>query len=151
MDWTTPKDWNEGFLALMQRSNRKIERLAELEFFDGCSRKALAAAARHIDFIAVDPGTVLVAEGTPANQVLIVARGRVRVLAPGRAETLAGKGEVFGELSALSHLPYHETLVAAGDVEVGVIGARDFVDLLNALPCLALRVLRRAVGPRRVA
>ena len=151
MDWTAPRDWNGGLLALIQRTDGKIERLAELDFFDRCSRRALAQAARRVDFIPVQPGTVVVGEGTPARQVLIVARGKLRVLRPGTEEAVAGKGEVFGEMAALSHLPYSETLVAAGHAEVAVIGAREFLDLLEALPCLALKVLQRAVRPRQVA
>ena len=55
-------------------------------------------------------------------------------------------------MAALSHLYYPETLVAKGSVEVAVIGAQDFLSLLDSLPCLALKVLERAVKqPERVA
>ena len=144
MDWTIGRDWNEGLLTLIQRPNGKIERLAELSLFDHCSRRKLAAIARMVDFVQVEPGTTVVLEGTPAAQVVIVSRGTLQIQRDGGAVALAGKGEIFGEMEALGHLPYSESLVASGHAEVAVIGTREFLDLLDTAPCLALKVLRRA-------
>lgn len=152
MDWTLSKDWNEGFLTLRQRSDGKIEKLAALSLFDGCSRKKLATIARLTDFVEIEAGTIVTHEGRPADQIVIVGRGKLQVLRQGAGAGYAGKGEVFGVLEVLSRLPYSETLVAQRGAEVAVIGAGDFLDLLNAVPCLALRVLQRvARRPEKVA
>jgi CRP-like cAMP-binding protein len=143
MDWNLAKELNDGFLTLVHRSDPKLERLAELEYFDGCSRRELAIAARLLDYVQADSGTVVVAEGAPAAQVVIVSRGTVRILRQGADAGVASKGEVFGEMAVLSHLPYSETLIAQGSVEVAVIAARDFLDLVTAVPCLAQHVLER--------
>ncbi|HEX2178412.1 MAG TPA: cyclic nucleotide-binding domain-containing protein [Actinomycetota bacterium] len=143
MDWNLAKELNEGFLTLVHRSDPKLERLAELEYFDGCSRRELAIAARMVDYVQAESGTVVVDEGTRAGQVVIVSRGKARILRQGAQAGVATKGEVFGEMAVLSHLPYSETLVAQGSVEVAVIAARDFLDLVTAVPCLAQRVLER--------
>lgn len=144
MDWTIGRDWNEGILTLRQRSDGKIERLAALSLFDGCSRKKLATIARLVDFVQVAPGTVVIAEGAPAGQVVIAGRGTLQILRDGVVAGLAAKGSVFGEMEAIGHLPYSEGLVAQGHAEVAVIGARDFLDLLDSVPCLALKILQRA-------
>lgn len=151
MDWTTPKGWTEGLTALMQKADGKTARLAELEFFDGCSRKALATAARLVDFIHVEPATVLAREGRLAGQVLIVSSGKVTVERSGGEVEIAGKGTLFGEMAALGHLPYPETVAAQGYAEVAVIGAREFRHLLDSAPCLALKVLERITRQQRVA
>lgn len=143
MDWNLAKELNDGLLTLVHRSDPKLERLAELEYFDGCSRRELAIAARVVDYVQADSGTVVVDEGTRAGQVVIVSRGNVRILRQGAEAGVASKGEVFGEMAAISHLPYSETLIAQGSVEVAVIAARDFLDLVTAVPCLAQRVLER--------
>ncbi len=143
MDWTLTRDWNEGFLTLRQRTDGKIEKLAALSLFDGCSRRNLAAIARVTDFVTMAGGTIVSTEGRAADQIVIVNRGKLQVLRQGADAGYAGKGEVFGELEALSRLPYAETLVAQSCAEVAVIGSRDFLDLLNLVPRLALKVLRR--------
>ncbi len=134
MDWTLSKDWNEGFLTTRQRSDGKIEKLAALSIFDGCSRKKLATIARLTDFVLVSPGTVILREGEPATQVVIMSQGRLQVQRRGGGAGSAGKGDVFGEIEVLSRLPYSETLVAQSSSEVAVIGAGDFLDLLNRFP-----------------
>jgi CRP-like cAMP-binding protein len=144
MDWTIGRDWNEGFLTLIQRSDGKIERLAALSLFDGCSRKKLSTIARLVDFVQVAPGTAVITEGAPAEQVVIAGRGSLQIVRDGLGAGLAAKGTVFGEMEAIGHLPYSEGLVAQGHAEVAVIGARDFLDLLDSVPCLALKILQRA-------
>lgn len=155
MDWRTAglaRELNDELLSRLHRPDAKVERLAALDFFDGCSRRALTRAARLVDFVPAEAGTVLAREGAPAAQVLILARGALAVTRTGAEARTAAKGEVLGEMAALSHLHYPETLVARGPVEVAVIGAREFLSLLDSLPCLALKVLERAVKqPTRVA
>ncbi|HEX2054365.1 MAG TPA: cyclic nucleotide-binding domain-containing protein [Actinomycetota bacterium] len=152
MDWTTAKELNDELLFRLHRGDPKVERLAGLAFFDGCSRRALSGAARLVDFVEAKAGTVLARQGTPAAQVLILVKGAVEVTKPGSDPRTAAKGEVFGEMAALSRLPHPETLVAQGPVEVAVIGVQNFLALLDSQPCLALKVLERAVKqPQRVA
>ena len=143
MDWNLARELNDGIATLLHRADPKLVRLAELEYFDGCSRRELNIASRLIDYVEADPGTTVIAEGGPAGQVVIVSKGTLQVIRQGIDAGTARKGEVFGEMAVLSHLPYSETLVAQGRVEVAVIGARDFLDLVTAVPCLAHRVLER--------
>ena len=145
LDRIQAPDWGAMLLHLMHRSDGKIERLARLELLEGCSRKALSAAARLVDFVQVEPGTVLVREGMTAGQVVWVSCGKVSVSREGQEVHVAGKGAVFGEMAALGRLPYSETAVSLSYAEVAVIEARDYPSLLNTEPCLALKVLERAV------
>jgi CRP-like cAMP-binding protein len=144
MDWTISREWNEGLLTLRHRTDEKIERMAALAIFDGCSRKMLATIARLVDFVQVEAGDVVMREGAYADQVILISKGRLRIERDGAEAGYAGKGEMFGEMQVLSRLPYSESLVAVGSSEVGVIGVRDFLDLLDTVPCLALKVLQRA-------
>ncbi len=111
----------------------------------------MSTAARLIDFVHVEPGTILAREGEVARQILLVTYGNVLVRHDGIDEGTAGKGALFGEMAALSHLRYPQTVIALGYTEVAVIGARDFLHLLDSAPPLALKVLERAAGRQRVA
>ena len=146
LDWIHSREWGDGFLRLMHRTDGKVERLARLPILEGCSRKALGAAARVADFVHVEPGAVLVREGMTAGQVVLVSCGKVLVRRGGHEVAAAGKGAVFGDFAVLSRLPYSETVVAEGFAEVAVIEGRAFLSLLNTLPCLALKILERAVN-----
>lgn len=126
------------------KSRARSGRLAELQYFGGCTHRELALASRLVDLIEVQAGTVLAQEQAPAHQVLIVVKGRVLILQAGVEVTTLGEGAVIGELAVLGATPNTRTAVAGGPVEVAVISARDFVSLLNNIPHIALGALRRA-------
>lgn len=149
MDWTLSKELNGGLLTLLHRTDEKIERLATLAIFDNCSRKMLATIARLVDFVQVEAGTVVMRQGALAGQVVLVTKGKLRIERDGAEVGCAARGEMFGEMQALGRLPYSESLVAVGSCEVAVIGEREFLDLLDTVPCLALKVLHSAAQRRQ--
>lgn len=152
MDWETPplaEDVGRSVVALLHGSDETLRKLAGLELFDGCSRSRLVRLARKIRFRSAPKGTVLVAEGSAADRVVIVLHGCVKVKQKGvRLESLR-RGESFGELAVLNGQPYPTSLVAGRDAELAVMTGEDFLDLLDDSPCLAHRVLRRIADRSR--
>jgi CRP-like cAMP-binding protein len=86
--------------------------------------------ANHLKIIA--PDTVILREGEFSDGVYILKKGRVsisRVNKDGQEVVLAelGKGEVFGEMSLISHLPCSATVKAMGEAEVLHLSKKQFV------------------------
>ena len=81
--------------------------------------------SRAANIKSVASGVVILQEGKPSDGVYIVKKGRVsvsRLDADGQEVVLAEltEGEVFGEMSLISHLPCSATVKAIGEVEVQV-------------------------------
>ncbi|GAA3888573.1 Crp/Fnr family transcriptional regulator [Streptomyces sedi] len=92
-------------------------------------------------------GEVVVLEGAPARDVILVESGLVKVTtvsANGYTSVLAvrGPGELLGELSCLDGGPRSATVTALGAVRGTVVPGERFRRLLAAHGALALAVLR---------
>ncbi|WP_240106222.1 Crp/Fnr family transcriptional regulator [Streptomyces sp. MUM 203J] len=101
-------------------------------------------------------GEVLLAQGTPSTEVILVGRGLVKVTADthnGYTSMLAlrGPGDLLGELSCVDGRPRSATARAAGEVTGTAIGADEFRRLLTEEGGLALTVLRCVAGRLRDA
>ena len=60
-------------------------------------------------------------------------------------------GDGFGELALLGKAPRNATVIAETDMEVVVLGERDFAELLDELPGFALKMLRNTARRLREA
>jgi CRP/FNR family cyclic AMP-dependent transcriptional regulator len=101
-------------------------------------------------------GTVLLREGEPGNDVLVVLDGMVKLVATppqGREVVLGmrGAGDLLGELSALDGEPRSASVVALGDVEVGILSATALREFLADRPRAALVIMRLLVERLREA
>lgn len=66
--------------------------------------------------VAFDDGAVVIREGEPGNQYLIVTTGQVEVSQAGRAVRRLGPGDGVGEISLLRNVPRTATVRAIGPV-----------------------------------
>ncbi|WP_405017871.1 Crp/Fnr family transcriptional regulator [Kitasatospora sp. NBC_00070] len=92
-------------------------------------------------------GTVLMREGEPADRVLLLERGLVKITsesATGYTSLLAlrGPGELVGELSCVDGGPRSATATAMGSVAGVAVPVARFEALLGQQDGLALAVLR---------
>ncbi|MEZ4320499.1 MAG: cation:proton antiporter [Myxococcota bacterium] len=86
---------------------------------------------------AVTPGEVLYAQGSPAVDVFIVARGAVAAMRDDgepRLVDLLGSGAILGDVELLTGQPAHHTMRALTDGLVGQIPHDRFAALLDELP-----------------
>lgn len=91
-------------------------------------------------------GSVLFHEGDRADRVLLVRRGRVKIVATESNGTdtllaLRGVGELVGEMAAIDGTPRSATAVALGEVECSVVAADRFREILHSEPDVALALL----------
>jgi CRP-like cAMP-binding protein len=72
----------------------------------------------------------------------VIISGEVEVRRKGRKVATLGPGTYFGEIALLSQQPRTATVKAITPLRALVIADREFVDLLDAVPELWLKVAR---------
>lgn len=103
-----------------------------------------------------EAGSVLFREGSDSTTVVLIRHGQTKITClteDGRETLLAilGPGDVLGELGALDGSPRSATVTALDDVEVLVVPAAAFRDLVERDGRVALTVLRIVNGRLRDA
>ena len=110
--------------------------------FELCSKRDLRRIAALADERTVDSGTELIREGEPGDEFFVVVDGEVEVQRHGRRIARLTEGSYVGEIALLSRSPRTATVVAVTPLRVLAIAGRDFVELLDGLPELWLKVAR---------
>jgi CRP-like cAMP-binding protein len=128
--------------AVLLRADTKVELIRGLPLFDLCSKRDLRRIAALAVEQHLDEGTELIREGEPGSEFYVVVDGEVDVRRRGRRIARLGVGSYVGEIALLSRSPRTATVVAATPLHVIAIAGRDFVELLDAIPELWLKVAR---------
>src|SRR5512139_65708 len=92
-----------------------------------------------------EPGAVIFREGTAGQHMYVIGSGDVNIVTEknGRGERLAalGKGDIFGEMALVDHLPRSASAIAGdGGARVLEIDHPLFVYLVAQQPAFALFV-----------
>ena len=128
--------------AVLLKADTKVELIRHLPLFELCSKRDL----RRIAALAVEreiaEGTELIREGEPGTEFYVVVDGDADVRRRGRRVARLGSGSYVGEIALLSRSPRTATVVAATPLRVLAIAGRDFVELLDGIPELWLKVAR---------
>ncbi|HET9287339.1 MAG TPA: cyclic nucleotide-binding domain-containing protein [Gaiella sp.] len=127
---------------MLLRADARVELIRRLPLFELCSKRDLRRIASLADERGVEPGTELIREGEPGTEFYVVVEGEVDVRRRGRRIARLGAGSFVGEIALLSRSPRTATVIAATPLRVLAISGRDFVDLLDTLPELWLKVAR---------
>jgi CRP/FNR family transcriptional regulator, cyclic AMP receptor protein len=128
--------------AVLLRADARVELIRRLPLFELCSKRDLRRIAALAVERDVDEGSELIREGEPGTEFFVVVDGEVEVRRRGRRIARLGPGSYVGEISLLSRSPRTATVVATTDLHVLAIAGRDFVELLDAIPELWLKVAR---------
>jgi CRP-like cAMP-binding protein len=128
--------------AVLLRADRRVELIRGLPLFELCSKRDLRRIAALADERTVEAGSELIREGEPGGEFFVVVEGEVEVRRGSRRVARLGAGSFVGEIALLSRSPRTATVVAATPLRVLAIEGRDFVELLDSLPELWLKVAR---------
>jgi CRP/FNR family cyclic AMP-dependent transcriptional regulator len=128
--------------AVLLRADTRVDLIKGLPLFELCSKRDLRRIAALARERPVEAGTALMTEGEPGREFFVVVEGEVDVRRKGRRIARLGAGSYVGEIALLSRSPRTATVVAATPLRVLVIADRDFVELLDTLPELWLKVAR---------
>lgn len=127
------------------------ERAGFLDHLPDDARQALVSVGSRRRFPA---GSSLFVEGERSERVVAVLRGSVKItsLSAGGRESvlsLAGPGDLIGELSAIDQAPRSASAVAMEPVDAIVVQAGDFEQFLERWPSAAVLLLRIVVARLR--
>jgi CRP-like cAMP-binding protein len=125
----------------MARRDAFIDHLQEVPLFAACSRKDLQLVARRAEDIRVPAGKTIISEGETGHEFFVILEGNARITRHGRKVASIGPGAAFGELALLEKAPRNSTIVADTDMELVVLGQREFAGLIDEVPGFARKLL----------
>jgi CRP/FNR family transcriptional regulator, cyclic AMP receptor protein len=125
----------------MARHDVFIDHLQQVPLFAACSRKDLQLVARRAEDIRVPAGKTLVSEGETGHEFFVILAGQARVSRHGRKIATLGPGGAFGELALLEKAPRNATITADTDMELVVLGQREFAGIVDEVPGFARKLL----------
>ncbi|HEY5247586.1 MAG TPA: cyclic nucleotide-binding domain-containing protein [Dermatophilaceae bacterium] len=124
-------------------ANRReyLEQLASVPLLRSCSKRELERVARVADEVHLEAGRTVVEEGHPGNECYVIISGSATVSREGTVIAEIGPGDHFGELAVLDGGPRTASVLATTDLDLLVIGRREFTALLEDVPGLTHKVL----------
>jgi CRP/FNR family transcriptional regulator, cyclic AMP receptor protein len=125
----------------MARRDAFIDHLQQVPLFAACSRKDLQLVAKRAEDVRVSAGKTLISEGETGHEFFVILDGSARVSRRGRKIAALGPGDAFGELALLEKAPRNSTIVAESDMELVVLGQREFAGLIDEVPGFARKLL----------
>jgi CRP-like cAMP-binding protein len=126
----------------MPATDEKLDVLANLPLFRGCSPGELRRVAGLTEVITVPAGSVLVREGRQGYEFFVIARGEARVVHDGRTVATLRRGDHFGEIALLARTPRDATVVSETAMELVVIEGRAFRGMLASYPSFGRGMLQ---------
>jgi CRP/FNR family transcriptional regulator, cyclic AMP receptor protein len=120
----------------------KVELLRRIPLFAECSKAELTEVAISADEREAAEGDRLTEEGQPGREFFILVEGAVSVSQGGKKLGDLGPGDWFGEMAILRFKPRTATVTATSPVRLLVISDRDFRQVVETTPRIALKVLR---------
>lgn len=126
---------------MSKRTAQYLDALADVPLFSALSRRDLGLIARRGEEIEVEAGKRLVDQGETGAQFFVILSGKAKVTRNGRRITGLKRGDAFGELSLLDRGPRNATVTAETDMELLVLGQREFSALIDAAPGFSRKLL----------
>jgi CRP/FNR family cyclic AMP-dependent transcriptional regulator len=135
----------------MARKDEFIDHLAQVPLFSACSRKDLQQVAKRAEDVNVEPGKILVSEGSAGHEFFVIVEGTAKVSRHGQPVATLGPGQFFGDLALLDHAPRNATVTAESPMELVVLGQREFSGLIDDVPGFAAKLLAGLAARLRAA
>jgi CRP/FNR family transcriptional regulator, cyclic AMP receptor protein len=107
-------------------SRTAVDRLRGVDQFAGCTTEQLHDVVRLAERVRVGEGEILTREGRIGREFFLILSGTVGVTQKGRRVNTLGPGDFFGELAALNPGARNATVTALSDLDVLIIGPREF-------------------------
>jgi len=125
----------------MARSDASVDLLAQVPLFSACSKKELQTIAKRAQDVTVPAGTAVVREGEAGDAFYVIVSGQAEVVRSGQVVATIGAGSFFGDLALLDRAPRNATVTAITDMELVVLGQREFSTMLDESGGFARKLL----------
>lgn len=128
-------------IPTMARRENYLDHLARVPLFSAVSKRELQKIAKAGDETMVKAGTTLMRQGEAGRECFIIISGTASVKRGNRKVATLGAGDAAGELSLLDHGPRTATVVADDDMDLYVLGSRQFAGVLDDVPSLSRKLM----------
>ncbi len=115
--------------------------LSKIWLFSTSSNKDLRTIRRTLEEVPVPAGRVLCEQGTIGREFFIIVKGEASVRRNGRKVATLGPGQYVGELALLDRRPRSATVTSETEMDLLVLGQRQFNGVLDAVPALSRKML----------
>lgn len=115
--------------------------LSSIWLFSSLSKRELRTIRRAAEEVEVPEGRVLCEEGTIGREFFLILAGKASVRRRNRRIATLGPGKYFGELALLDRRPRSATVASDTEMDLLVLGQRQFNGVLEAIPPLSRKLL----------
>ena len=122
------------------------DHLANVPLFSACSKKELQKIGKATTQISIPAGKNLTTQDESSREAFVIVSGTAIVRRNNRKVAELGGGAVVGELGLLDRGPRTATVTAETDLEVLVLGPREFSGLLDEVPTITHKVMKTLAG-----
>lgn len=119
----------------------KLDHLGQVRLFSACNKKELGLIGKASDEVSVPAGKEIVTQGSSGHEFFLILSGEAAVKRGGRKVNTLSAGDYFGELALLSKGERNASVVAETDMDLLVLGQREFSGVLDEVPGLAHKLL----------
>ena len=126
-----------------------LDMLAAVPLFSGCSRRELRQIATLGTEVPAPAGKTLTVQGEPGLEFCLLLSGKATCLVDGKLVATFGPGDYFGEMALLERGPRQATVIADGPVDLLVLNAGEFSELLDTSPSIVKKLLRSFAARER--
>ena len=105
--------------------------LQGVPWFAACTEEQLRQIAGIAERLHVQAGEVILREGRLGRELFVILEGTATVTRAGRVVNIRRAGDYFGELAAIEAVPRSATVTATTDLEVLIIGPREFEAMME--------------------
>lgn len=134
-----------GFLGEQPATDVTVDALRRVSLFRDLGQDYLYGIARHARQVQSEPGEVLVREGEPGQQLIVILEGNVRIERNGQTVARMQDGDFFGEMALLDGQTRSATVIADSPASLVVLDKVMFDSLLDADPTLTRKLLLAVV------
>jgi CRP/FNR family transcriptional regulator, cyclic AMP receptor protein len=139
----------KGAHMLQRAPNEVLVHFAAVPLFSACSKAELRTIVRLGTHVIAPDGAVLTEQGQPGHEFCLLMSGKARCLIDGTQVATLEAGDWFGEMALLDHGPRHATVIADGPVQLLVLDAHEFNQLLDNSPSIAKKLLTALAARER--
>jgi CRP-like cAMP-binding protein len=126
----------------MSLSKRKsIDHLSSIPLFSGLTNKELQLLRGLCQETSASAGKVICKQGSVGFELFVILSGTAKVEVDGVVITTLSEGSHFGEMALLDKGPRSAEVTAVSDMDLLVMGPREFSTALDKTPGLAAKLL----------
>jgi len=115
--------------------------LSKIWLFSTSSNKDLRTIRKALEEVTVPAGRLLTEQGTIGREFFLIVSGQASVRKNNRKVATLGAGQYFGELALLDRRPRSASVISDTDMDLLVLGQRQFNGLLDTVPALSRKLL----------